>query len=85
MLYDADDGQQNLSFNVFLQGTKPWTMQDVITLLQRMKRQLPTLDNKSCLYTAKKIDWESVAFDCFTEEDCKKEFEVLLNNIKLVK
>lgn len=66
-------------------NTKPWTMKDVIRLLKGMKKQLPKMDNKGCLYTAKKIDWERVAFDCFTAEDCKKEFEILLNSIKLMK
>lgn len=78
-------GQQDMSSYIFMTDSKPWTVKDVISLLERMKRQLPKVDNKGCLYTAKKIDWESVAFDCFTAEDCKKEFEILLNNIKLVK
>lgn len=75
----------NISFHVYLTDTKPWTVKDVIRLLKKMKRQLPRVDNKGCLYTAKKIDWNCVAFDCFTAEDCKKEFEILLNSIKLVK
>lgn len=74
-----------MSFPVSLTDTKPWTMKDVIRLMKGMKKQLPKVDNKGCLYTAKKIDWESVAFDCFTAEDCKKEFEILLNSIKLMK
>ena len=54
-------------------------------MLDGMKRQLPKVDNKGCLYTVKRINWENIAFDCFTAEDCKKEFQFLLCNIKLVK
>ncbi|KAG0719319.1 hypothetical protein GWK47_050759 [Chionoecetes opilio] len=50
-----------------------------------MKWQLPKMDTKGCLHTAKKVEWDSIAFGCFTAEDCKNEFEVLLSNIKLVK
>ncbi|MPC72300.1 hypothetical protein E2C01_066599 [Portunus trituberculatus] len=65
--------------------SKPWSVTDITHLLEKMQNQLPKLDKKSCLYTAKKINWDKIAFDIFTAEDCKKAFEFLLTNIKLVK
>ncbi|XP_045138341.1 nucleolar transcription factor 1-like isoform X1 [Portunus trituberculatus] len=65
--------------------SKPWSVTDITHLLEKMQNQLPKLDKKSCLYTAKKINWNKIAFDIFTAEDCKKAFEFLLTNIKLVK
>lgn len=66
-------------------NTKPWSVKDISYLLERMHKQLPRVDNKSCLHTAKKINWEDVAFDFYTADDCRKAFEFLLGNIKLVK
>ncbi|XP_063853518.1 nucleolar transcription factor 1-like isoform X2 [Scylla paramamosain] len=66
-------------------NTKPWSEKDITYLLEGMRRQLPRVDNKSCLHTAKKISWEDVTFDFYTADDCRKTFEFLLSNIKLVK
>lgn len=65
--------------------SKPWSVMDITHLLEKMQNQLPKLDKKSCLYTAKKMNWDKIAFDIFTAQDCKKAFESLLSNIKLVK
>ncbi|XP_069942493.1 nucleolar transcription factor 1-A isoform X3 [Cherax quadricarinatus] len=63
----------------------PWTVKDICTLITRMKQILCKLDNKSCVFALKKVDWEQVSFSPYSAKDCETKFRYILQKIGAVK
>ncbi|XP_071514954.1 uncharacterized protein [Panulirus ornatus] len=63
---------------------KPWTKEELHTLINRMKEQLPSA-NQCCINVLKKYDWQKVAFDYYSAEDCKRKMHHLMAKIRMLK
>ncbi|XP_069942490.1 nucleolar transcription factor 1-A isoform X2 [Cherax quadricarinatus] len=50
-----------------------------------MKQILCKLDNKSCVFALKKVDWEQVSFSPYSAKDCETKFRYILQKIGAVK
>ncbi|KAG7157370.1 Nucleolar transcription factor 1-like [Homarus americanus] len=80
-LPEVDDHESKAHFNEF----KPWTTEEICTLVKRIKKELPACDKNSCVHTLKEMKWEKIAFDYYSAEDCKAEFRFLLRKVKTMK
>ncbi|XP_045603240.2 uncharacterized protein [Procambarus clarkii] len=62
-----------------------WTIKEIHTLIKRMNHMAFNVKNKSCWAAVKSVDWEKVAFDPYSAEDCKTKFRFLLKRIGATK
>ncbi|XP_071842741.1 nucleolar transcription factor 1-like [Apostichopus japonicus] len=52
-------------------------MDDRLTLLSNLQKQLPKSDKHSWKFTLSKVDWEKVSFQNFTPKECQQEWELI--------
>ncbi|XP_033025653.1 nucleolar transcription factor 1 isoform X2 [Lacerta agilis] len=59
-----------------------WTQEDMLTLLECMKNNLPTNDGCKFKTTESHLDWDKVAFKDFSSEMCKVKWIEISNEVR---
>lgn len=58
-----------------------WSQEDMLTLLECMKNNLPSNDGSKFKTTESHLDWEKVAFKDFSGEMCKMKWMEISNEV----
>lgn len=58
-----------------------WTQEDMLTLLECMKNNLPSNDGSKFKTTESHLDWDKVAFKDFSSEMCKMKWNEISNEV----
>uniref|UniRef100_U3IJI5 HMG box domain-containing protein n=1 Tax=Anas platyrhynchos platyrhynchos TaxID=8840 RepID=U3IJI5_ANAPP len=59
-----------------------WSQEDMLTLLECMKNNLPSNDGSKFKTTESHLDWEKVAFKDFSGEMCKMKWMEISNEVR---
>ncbi|XP_053218694.1 nucleolar transcription factor 1 isoform X1 [Podarcis raffonei] len=59
-----------------------WTQEDMLTLLECMKNNLPSNDGSKFKTTESHLDWDKVAFKDFSSEMCKMKWNEISNEVR---
>ncbi|XP_009321453.1 PREDICTED: nucleolar transcription factor 1-like, partial [Pygoscelis adeliae] len=71
-----------LLLNLFLCCSDRWSQEDMLTLLECMKNNLPSNDGSKFKTTESHLDWEKVAFKDFSGEMCKMKWMEISNEVR---
>lgn len=66
---------------LFLHVTDRWSQEDMLTLLECMKNNLPSNDSSKFKTTESHMDWEKVAFKDFSGDMCKLKWVEISNEV----
>ncbi|NXJ86953.1 UBF1 factor, partial [Trogon melanurus] len=66
----------------FLCRSDRWSQEDMLTLLECMKNNLPSNDGSKFKTTESHLDWEKVAFKDFSGEMCKMKWMEISNEVR---
>ncbi|NXA16583.1 UBF1 factor, partial [Sapayoa aenigma] len=67
---------------LFLHCSDRWSQEDMLTLLECMKNNLPSNDGSKFKTTESHLDWEKVAFKDFSGEMCKMKWMEISNEVR---
>lgn len=70
-----------LLLSLFLCCSDRWSQEDMLTLLECMKNNLPSNDGSKFKTTESHLDWEKVAFKDFSGEMCKMKWMEISNEV----
>ncbi|NXN21991.1 UBF1 factor, partial [Nycticryphes semicollaris] len=68
--------------SLFLCCSDRWSQEDMLTLLECMKNNLPSNDGSKFKTTESHLDWEKVAFKDFSGEMCKMKWMEISNEVR---
>lgn len=68
--------------SAFLCRADRWSQEDMLTLLECMKNNLPSNDGSKFKTTESHLDWEKVAFKDFSGEMCKMKWMEISNEVR---
>ncbi|NXE85668.1 UBF1 factor, partial [Cochlearius cochlearius] len=71
-----------LQLSLFLCCSDRWSQEDMLTLLECMKNNLPSNDGSKFKTTESHLDWEKVAFKDFSGEMCKMKWMEISNEVR---
>ncbi|NWX24400.1 UBF1 factor, partial [Aegotheles bennettii] len=71
-----------LLLSLFLCCSDRWSQEDMLTLLECMKNNLPSNDGSKFKTTESHLDWEKVAFKDFSGEMCKMKWMEISNEVR---
>ncbi|NXL54775.1 UBF1 factor, partial [Podilymbus podiceps] len=71
-----------LLLSLFLCRSDRWSQEDMLTLLECMKNNLPSNDGSKFKTTESHLDWEKVAFKDFSGEMCKMKWMEISNEVR---
>ncbi|NXE30184.1 UBF1 factor, partial [Ardeotis kori] len=71
-----------LLLSLFLCRADRWSQEDMLTLLECMKNNLPSNDGSKFKTTESHLDWEKVAFKDFSGEMCKMKWMEISNEVR---
>ena len=60
-----------------------WESQHKNELVNRLYNQLPDVDEKEYTEGAKKVDWYSISFPPFTDEQCRDQWEIIHSDVNI--
>ncbi|CAH6776238.1 Ubtf [Phodopus roborovskii] len=63
-------------------GQDRWSQEDMLTLLECMKNNLPSNDSSKFKTTESHMDWEKVAFKDFSGDMCKLKWVEISNEVR---
>uniref|UniRef100_A0A663N8U4 Upstream binding transcription factor n=1 Tax=Athene cunicularia TaxID=194338 RepID=A0A663N8U4_ATHCN len=72
----------SLLLSLFLCCSDRWSQEDMLTLLECMKNNLPSNDGSKFKTTESHLDWEKVAFKDFSGEMCKMKWMEISNEVR---
>uniref|UniRef100_A0A8D0F109 Upstream binding transcription factor n=1 Tax=Strix occidentalis caurina TaxID=311401 RepID=A0A8D0F109_STROC len=72
----------SLLLSLFLCRSDRWSQEDMLTLLECMKNNLPSNDGSKFKTTESHLDWEKVAFKDFSGEMCKMKWMEISNEVR---
>lgn len=58
-----------------------WSQEDMLTLLEAMKNNLPSNDSSKFKTTESHMDWEKIAFKDFSGDMCKLKWVEISNEV----